>query len=200
MLTFAGVDPELRPKKFLEQLEFEAAHLSIAKVVKPVLSDPRLILWAGAAKPSLHHYGKGRLIEHIYEVAHICRTNATLFAGSPKEVDYKALFIAAIYHDVGKLWDYEPVPDTDYKEWQVTDHKNAIHHVSRSGQFWMEQSAKIGYTENRDHIWHMILSHHGLKDWGSPVQPQTREAWLLHLSDCISARMDDMNSSRLNNR
>ena len=81
MLTFAGVDPELRPKKFLEQLEFEAAHLSIAKVVKPVLSDPRLILWAGAAKPSLHHYGKGRLIEHIYEVAHICRTNATLFAG-----------------------------------------------------------------------------------------------------------------------
>jgi 23S rRNA maturation-related 3'-5' exoribonuclease YhaM len=42
-------------------------------------------------------------------------------------------------------------------------------------------------------ITHNILSHHGMREWGSPVAPATKEAWILHLCDNMSARLDDCN-------
>jgi 23S rRNA maturation-related 3'-5' exoribonuclease YhaM len=44
---------------------------------------------------------------------------------------------------------------------------------------------------NQDNITHNILSHHGQRAYGSPVFPATREAWVLHLADNLSARLDD---------
>jgi 3'-5' exoribonuclease len=42
-----------------------------------------------------------------------------------------------------------------------------------------------------DNVLHAILAHHGSREWGSPVVPLTKLAWMLHLCDGISARMDD---------
>ena len=38
----------------------------------------------------------------------------------------------------------------------------------------------------------MILSHHGKKEWGSPIEPQSQGAWILHLADMMSARVDEL--------
>jgi len=46
-------------------------------------------------------------------------------------------------------------------------------------------------NELHDKVLHAILAHHGCREAGSPVAPKTREAWLVHFCDGISARMDD---------
>jgi 3'-5' exoribonuclease len=44
---------------------------------------------------------------------------------------------------------------------------------------------------NENNVLHNILAHHGQRAWGSPVAPATKEAWILHLADNLSARLDD---------
>lgn len=74
--------------------------------------------------------------------------------------------------------------------WCAVDHKNKIHHITRSAIVWNSASERLQSCE-RDEVTHAILAHHGRREWGSPVIPQTRMAWLLHLCDGISARIDD---------
>jgi 3'-5' exoribonuclease len=47
------------------------------------------------------------------------------------------------------------------------------------------------YRDIEEEVLHAILSHHGMRQWGSPVAPKSRLAWLLHLADSMSARMAD---------
>jgi hypothetical protein len=137
-----------------------------------------------------------------------------------KPVEEKWLFSAALFHDAGKMWDYEPAPlplgimaetpegrEKEYAEWQGTAHKRHIHHISRSALLWNETASKISQIAANssnsqykglhqgviDDVLHAILAHHGLREWGSPVSPNTQMAWLLHLCDGISARMNDAN-------
>jgi 23S rRNA maturation-related 3'-5' exoribonuclease YhaM len=42
-----------------------------------------------------------------------------------------------------------------------------------------------------DEVTHAILSHHGQREWGSPVRPATKLAWILHTCDMMSARVND---------
>jgi 3'-5' exoribonuclease len=108
-----------------------------------------------------------------------------------KSVDGKKLYLAALFHDAGKMWDYKPTND-EYTEWTSVPHKDLIHHISRSALVWNEAATASKWSEeDKDEITHCILSHHGMREWGSPVQPRTRMAWLLHLCDGISARVDD---------
>jgi 3'-5' exoribonuclease len=112
-----------------------------------------------------------------------------------KDVDRQKLFLAALFHDVGKMWDYEPIDAYSF-EWRANYHKKAIHHISRSALVWNEAKIKHNFKDDEDEVLHAILSHHGSKEWGSSVQPTTRLAWILHLCDSLSARMDDCDKKR----
>lgn len=168
-----------------------ADNLGCRPLADAVLADERFPLWAGASKPHQHHYGKGRLAEHVLEVTEIALANNEYFEKVGKGVDTVKLYLACLFHDVGKLWDYMPV-DASYKEWTGNEHRNLIHHISRSGLVWCQAAQNAGWSPpDVEEVWHCILSHHGMKEWGSPVPPQTRMAWLLHLADGLSARLDD---------
>lgn len=164
--------------------------LSCHKEASEVLFNPLFSLWSGSSQPHKHHYGKGKLIEHTCEVVEIAKSLNGYFFGINKGVSSQHLYLACLFHDVGKLWDY--THSEDYLHWSEAPHRSLINHVSRSAMEWERVADKFGWSsESKQEVTHCILSHHGLKDWGSPVQPQTRMAWLLHLSDGLSARMDD---------
>lgn len=185
--------------KFLKDL---AKKYRVQGIANEVFNNPKFTIWPASASRTNHHYRQGGLVEHTAEVVELCLINNNYFEDN-KHSNEMALFLAALFHDVGKMWDYQPKPPEDslafnyyklppslYQEWIITDHKLKIHHISRSALEW--QKAAVGLDEKiQDEVLHAILSHHGLKEWGSPVQPQTRIAWLLHLCDGISARMDD---------
>jgi 3'-5' exoribonuclease len=177
---------------YKEQLIKRAELLDVYDIASVVIDDPRFELWSGSSKSEQHHYGKGGLIRHTYEVVELCITNCSMLQ---LDIDQVELYLSALFHDCGKMWDYEPLngKSTDYRHWQGTEHKRLIHHISRSALVWNTAciNHSFKYGKYADRVTHNILSHHGMREWGSPVMPKTKTAWLLHLCDGISARMND---------
>jgi len=175
---------------YKQQLIVRANILGVYDIASVVIADPRFELWSGSSKSHQHHYGKGGLVQHTHEVVDLCFAN---IAALQLNLDPVEVYLSALFHDCGKMWDYEPTDDS-YKEWNGNEHKRLIHHISRSALVWnsacTQHSFKYG-NKYADSVTHNILSHHGQREWGSPVMPKTKAAWLLHLCDGISARMND---------
>lgn len=175
--------------KDLEYLWDTASELKVTDLAAKVIGCPSFQTWTATADSSKHHYGFGGLRDHTIEVIQLClSSNFTL--GSP--CDRAELFLAALWHDYGKIWDYK---DFQYVgdprvTWGNTDHKHKIHHVVRSVlEFQAEVVAQGHLGLDIDEIVHSMLSHHGLRENGSPVTPQTPMAWILHTCDMMSARV-----------
>jgi len=184
----------------LLELKSLANKLGITDIANFVLNDDRFPIWSGSGKPYQHHYGTNGLVIHTNEVVRLCLSNNQLLEAG---IDERKLYLAALFHDSGKMWDYHrDVNNT----WCGTSHKRHIHHISRSALNWQEaifsywnpnqtHSDSVPYEWLTDvvvdEILHAILSHHGLREWGSPVLPNTKLAWMLHLCDGISARIND---------
>lgn len=148
------------------------------------LGNDRFRVAYGSGNPKHHHFRVGGLMEHTLEVI---ESGVKLIDTLYPKVDKEVYILSALFHDYGKMWDY-----TDAGE--KVEHARIIHHISRSAiEFNILCShTNFGVNEKlQDKVTHCILSHHGRREWGSPVAPKTKEAWLLHLCDCISARMDD---------
>ena len=174
---------------YKKELINRAKSLDVYDIASVVIGDPRFELWSGSSKRHQHHYGKSGLCQHTYEVVELCITNCSLLQ---LNIDQVELYLSALFHDCGKMWDYEPV-DESYNEWVGTEHKRTIHHISRGALVWNAACTNhsFKYGKYADAVTHNILSHHGQREWGSPVMPKTKAAWLLHLCDGISARMND---------
>ena len=184
----------MSPEASIRYLENLADAFHVGGICDHVLADPRFILWSGSSRPDQHHYGVGGLVTHTTEVVKLCLANNELLSNKLNNTE---LFLSALFHDCGKMWDYGPSgPEgsPDYNVWVSMPHKRSIHHISRSAIEW-NLAAKSEIREALlDAVTHNILSHHGQRAWGSPVAPKSGAAWMLHLCDGISARMNDCDS------
>ncbi len=172
----------------IEKLLSMSRSFGVEDAAKVVLNEPRFALWSGSGKPGQHHYRDGGLAEHTNEVIDLCLLNNNYFSDS-KRVPENQLFLAALFHDCGKMWDYVKEEQHEVMVWTGSPHKRNIHHISRSAIVWHETATKF-QLPYIDDVLHAILAHHGQREWGSPVLPNTRLAWLLHLCDNLSAQMD----------
>lgn len=171
----------------------------IMNYVSKILKCKKFLIWSGSGKPQHHHYGDGGLLRHTTEVFLFCYDIATGYSSmcgtANKKINVRELLISAIWHDYGKIWDYQK--DGNDVVWgKHNTHARRIHHISRSAlEFEKHVDSltpnKLCESINKDNIIHNILSHHGQREYGSPVAPATREAWILHLADNLSARLDD---------
>ena len=169
------------------------------EIAKYILDDERFPKWSGSGHPHQHHYGYGGLMRHTYEVMELC----FMMKSGPyqdHDIDPMELYLAVLFHDSGKMYDYERIPEEEICDpednfWRPTKHKRLIHHISRSAVMWTEASSPSARyfikQSTRDNVLHAILAHHTKREHGSPVAPKTRVAWLLTLCDNMSARMDD---------
>lgn len=165
--------------------------VSVRSIADIILSDTRFAIWSGSGQPDKHHYGKGGLARHTLEVVELCLMNNGYFSD---RVPPTKLYLAALFHDSGKMYDYAPTVHenyVDYSEWQPTRHKRIIHHIFRSAQIWIEAARALD-SLFVDDVLHAILAHHGRREWGSPTSPASSLAWILHCCDMISARLDDV--------
>lgn len=173
----------------LEELKEIASQLKVETLSDYLFVDARFIVCSGSSNYSQHHYGDHGLVIHTHEVVTTCLKMRELYSQYDLVLDKKELYLAALFHDAGKMWDYECV----YGVWRAAEHKRIIHHITRSVIVWNEACllGNIGDTHFIDQVTHAILAHHGQRAWGSPVAPKSRVAWLLHLCDGISARLYD---------
>lgn len=133
-----------------------------------------------------HTYPWGNLVHTAEVLDYIQRVGTRMLARDPDEGLrlYANLTTAAILHDWGKIRDYAKDPVTGV--WHETDFRNKIRHVAESYALFREASQGLPEAD-RDEIGRLILAHHGRKEWGSPVEPQTPDALILHQADYWSA-------------
>jgi 3'-5' exoribonuclease len=133
-----------------------------------------------------HHAALGGLLKHTTEVAAIGRTLARVSGA-----DGDLVLAGALLHDIGKLeayrWD---------RPFEFTDAGRLLGHVVLGAlQFErrLDEEPQPPCTEfERELLLHLILSHHGQLEFGSPVVPMTLEAETLHWADNASAKLASM--------
>jgi 3'-5' exoribonuclease len=102
-------------------------------------------------------------------------------------MDKNVLLVAAYWHDYAKLNEYQC--DISGGKIAVTEYRKTTGHVVGSSYALMYYLIRHKMDiPDLDPIVHCMLSHHGRREWGSPVEPATREAWTLHAADMLSSR------------
>jgi 3'-5' exoribonuclease len=128
-----------------------------------------------------HHAYPGGLQDHTMEVIKHCQG----MMGS--DVDREVLLTAAVWHDFHKIYEYKWNLETDKID--KLPYAKTVGHVVGSAAEFMQVAGIMGFAPDvRQAIFHCILSHHGRREWGSPVEPQTKEAYILHAADMLSAK------------
>lgn len=190
----------LKAAEYSKLIRSMAEKMCVADVYDELIRQyPQFEYWSGSHNHLLHHYGRGGLVRHTWEIIDMgIQIIPTL--NLCDKLSPIPFFLAALFHDTGKMFDYELIEDDKgtYGDplpeyWKPTEHRRLIHHLPRSALIFHDVIKKFPELEAiyHDDVLHAILAHHGRRDDGSPVAPKTRLAWLVHLCDSISARMDD---------
>lgn len=134
---------------------------------------------APAAK-GIHHAYLGGLFEHSVDVARL----ACFVATGQQGIDMDLLITAALLHDLGKLEAYK----WDGCIIEESDGGKLLGHIVL-GLVMLTEYAVVMEGLSREKcimLSHLIASHHGRLEWGSPVEPKTKEAVILHHADVLS--------------
>jgi len=156
----------------------------IARLVRSFLDDPQLAA-AFAAAPAAkvnHHAYVGGLAEHTLSVMRLCAAAVEHYG----DLDRDLLLAGAFLHDVGKTAEIAVEPGFPY-----TEEGTLLGHIPIGYAMVRERIAEIpGFPrEIAIDLGHLILSHQGELEWGSPVQPRTAEALVLHFVDNLDSKV-----------
>ena len=176
---------------------FRNPHLR--RLVLSFLDDPTLgpaFREAPAAK-RLHHAWIGGLLEHVLHLVRICLATAPFYP----EVDPDLLVTGAILHDIGKVRELSWASSFDY-----TLEGQLIGHISIAQRLLQEKISQLDSANSTEPfpvnlrllIEHMILSHHGKLEFGSPKLPMTPEAMLLSALDDLEAKFQALRNEFAN--
>ncbi len=162
---------------------------NIRQLVLDTLEDPELrpkILRAPAAK-SIHHAWIGGLLEHILSICKIMDFMGTHYPFLNRDL----LLFGAIYHDIGKITELSYDNGISY-----TDRGRLIGHMQIACEMIDKKSARIlGFDEQlRDILKHIILSHHGKLEYGSPKRPKFLEAMVVAMIDDFDSKVATVKS------
>lgn len=130
-----------------------------------------------------HHAYRGGLLVHSVEVAELALAVCERLQG----LDRDLLVTGALLHDAGKIREMQ----CDSPGYEFTEDGGLLGHVMLGADIIRETVAGLpGFPdETRNRLIHLVLSHHGRREWGAPVEPATAEALLLHSCDHISVQM-----------
>ncbi len=134
-----------------------------------------------------HHAKLGGLLLHVWEVASIARHTAR----TVKHANQDLVVAGALLHDIGKVQAYSISP----KGFDHTTVGMLLGHVTLGALMFDRRltASKLSLSSTQhNELLHMILSHHGSLEFGSPVQPMTAEAEIVHWADEASAKATDM--------
>jgi 3'-5' exoribonuclease len=145
----------------------------------------KLRIWPAAQ--TVHHAYRGGFLEHILSV-----TRSALMLGTAYGANKDLLTAGGLLHDIGKLEELSYDRATSYSR-----EGNLVGHVTLG--VIMVRTAMNGVPDFPDvlrtQIEHMIVSHHGHKEFGAPVEPMTVEAMILSAADDLDAKLNQVRAA-----
>lgn len=144
--------------------------------------------WIKPAAVSHHHDYLGGLCQHSCEVASIAYDMAYRMVKLEKaNINLDLILTGALMHDIGKtkLYDLEGIRPTYNSFYGLYEHLVQgvlmVREYTRDNGLYEGNEGKIALLD------HIILSHHLKKEYGSPVNPQFKEAFIVHSADALSS-------------
>ena len=136
-----------------------------------------------SAAKSVHHAFVGGLLQHTLAVAKICSVVAACYP----VIDRDLLITAALFHDIGKVWEISEFPSNEY-----TDEGQLLGHIFLGAELVGKEAALIpGFPKTlAAELQHCILAHHGELEYGSPKKPAMAEALALAYADNMDAKLE----------
>ena len=170
--------------KIVDQVQSEPIKQLILSTLKDPLIQEKL-LKSPAAK-SIHHVKQGGLIEHILSVSQIM----VFIAQHYPHLNFDWLVFGAIFHDLGKIWELE----WTNQGIRYTDQGRLVGHLVMSAELVEKKASQIlGFPPEQIMVLkHIILSHHGRLEYGSPKVPMCLEAYVVWMVDDLDSKVDSI--------
>ena len=138
-----------------------------------------------SAAKAIHHAFIGGLLEHTLGVTKLCSQIAEDYPMLNRDL----LVTAAIFHDIGKLFEISSFPENDY-----TDEGNLLGHIFLGAEYIGKKIEEVDRFPQKlaSELRHCILAHHGELEFGSPKKPAIAEALVLSMADNLDAKMETL--------
>jgi len=181
----SSADPTKLWQQLIEHIE-EVGDPNLRQLLFRIFSDPeveRLFRVAPAAR-SMHHGFRSGLLEHTVSVTTVARNLARHYG-----LDQSLVVAGALLHDLGKIWELEIGASIEY-----TDDGRLLGHLPMETLFVEKKIGELKRfpPETRRQLLHILLSHHGEYEYGSPRRPKTPEALLVHMVDNLDSKIAGM--------
>ena len=171
-------------KKELKTVQNE----SLKHLLESFFNDPEFIkmYMHSPSAISRHHNYVGGNLEHTVGVVRLCKNISEMYP----TINNDLVLCGALLHDIGKLKEYTYAAAID-----VSDEGNFIGHIV-IGEQWIREKIQDLRTKGEEfpkkleqQMIHLILSHHGRYEWGSPKIPKLLEACILHQADLMDSQV-----------
>ena len=161
----------------------------LQRLIKKFVEDRELVaaFKKSPAAMNMHHPFIGGLLEHTLNVARAAKALLPLYPKLNADLVLAAVFL----HDIGKAAELSAGTPINY-----TDRGQLVGHITIAA-VWVQEKADLLAEElgkpfpqkTLDVLQHVILSHHGMHEYGSPKLPMVPEAYFLHYLDNLDAKM-----------
>lgn len=163
---------------------------ALKRLLSSVVEDPAIVpkLKRAPAAMTMHHAFVGGLLEHIVSLIGLGRAVAAHYP----ELDADLLLAGIVLHDIGKIDELSYARGINY-----STEGRLLGHIMIGAQLVREKIRAIPDfpAPLAVLVEHLILSHHGTHEFGSPALPQTREAVALHFLDDMDSKMAAMRAT-----
>lgn len=154
------------------------------------LAEDTLATWGAGlrehpAAKSIHHACRGGLLEHVVSMLEL----AAKVCDHYRELDRDLVLIGVLFHDLGKLRELGELPSSEY-----TREGRFVGHIVLGRDMLRERCAAIADmpADLQLLLEHLVLSHQGHREFGSPVEPMTAEALVLHYVDDLDSKLEQL--------
>ena len=163
---------------------------ALRKLLNDILDDPAIAarFKRAPAAMTMHHAFIGGLLEHVHSLIGLSRGLASHYP----ELDADLILAGIVVHDIGKIEELRYARAFDY-----STEGRLLGHIAIGLMMVRDKIKAIADFPAAQALLveHLILSHHGSLEFGSPALPQTREAVALHFLDDLDSKMAAMRAS-----
>ncbi|MDZ4675873.1 MAG: HD domain-containing protein [Oligoflexia bacterium] len=191
-LPISKQDPEIMFKNLIMIVK-GMKNKYLRQLVLDTLEDPEIkpkYLRCPAAR-TIHHAWIGGLLEHTLSISKIMVFLSTHY----EDLDLDLLLVGAVFHDIGKVWELSYDGNISY-----TDAGKLVGHLVMGSELIDTKAKAIkGFPDELRHICkHIVLSHHGKLEYGSPKLPQTMEAMIVGYIDDLDSKISALQTFLFN--
>ena len=186
--------PDALREKILQMLHQNVNDHRLVELVELIMADHWAVLSTLPAASRMHHAMKTGWLEHIWSMTRMAITIGKHYAGYYNDLDpplqTDILIVGATLHDIGKVLElsYDQRTEATY-----TTPGRLLGHIVMGRDMIRQAADRLEQKLDEERLLrleHAVLAHHGCLEFGSPVLPQTLEAFILSQIDDMDAKIN----------